>query len=200
MKEQLNFQEGYTYHIFNRGNNYEKIFFEEMNYYYFLDLTKKYLLPVCEIYAYCLIPNHFHILLKLNEKDELPEDYRNGKRKLHQPFSNFFNAYSKAINKKYNRRGSLFQDHLTRNVIDIDDCFINAVLYIHLNPNHHNLNKSYPDYIFSSYRDYVKNRPGFLEKEYVLEQFGNIENFIFLHRKRLSDLTGLQDLLGLYDT
>jgi putative transposase len=53
------FEPGVIYHVFNRGNNKENIFFEEENYRYFLELLKKHLLPIADIYAYCLLKNHF---------------------------------------------------------------------------------------------------------------------------------------------
>lgn len=102
---------GCTYHVFNRGNNKETIFKEEENYHYFFGLIAKYLLPVAKIYAYCLLGNHFHLLLKINEGYALPDKY---KVKPHLPFGHLFNAYTKAINNKYGRTGSLFQEHLKR--------------------------------------------------------------------------------------
>ena len=67
MKQDI-IEPGATYHIFNRGNNGEDIFKENENYLYFLDLIRKHLLSVCSIYAYCLLRNHFHLLLKGKEK------------------------------------------------------------------------------------------------------------------------------------
>ena len=64
-------EEGYFYHIYNRGNNSEKIFFSEENYAYFLKLLTKYIFPVADIYAYCLLNNHFHILVRIKEKNEI---------------------------------------------------------------------------------------------------------------------------------
>lgn len=71
-----------TYHIFNRGNNGENIFIEDKNYYYFLGLLKKHILPIADIYAYCLLKNHFHLLLKIKDPDEIPANF---KEKLYQP-------------------------------------------------------------------------------------------------------------------
>ncbi len=64
-------------------------FFEEENYNYFLSFVKKYLFPISDIYAYCLLKNRFHILLKIHDNCETSS----------QDFSNLFNAYTKAINK-----------------------------------------------------------------------------------------------------
>jgi len=55
------FEPGLLFHVFNRANNYEDLFREEKNYYYFLKLLKRHLIPISEMYAYCLMPNHFHL-------------------------------------------------------------------------------------------------------------------------------------------
>lgn len=94
------FQPGAVYHLYNRGNNKEDIFIEERNYIYFLHLLKKYILPISEVYAYCLLKNHFHVALRIKEKEKLPEKYQ---EKIHLPFSNLFNTYTKSINKAYER-------------------------------------------------------------------------------------------------
>ena len=62
--------QGSFYHIYNRGNNKEKIFFEEKNYRHFLKLFDKYLSPYVDVYAYCLMPNHFHFLIRVKMVEE----------------------------------------------------------------------------------------------------------------------------------
>jgi putative transposase len=92
---------GVFYHIYNRGNNRENIFREERNYTYFLHLYHRHITPIAETYAYCLLKNHFHLLIRV--KDSTIGETAS------QKFSNFFNAYSKAINLAYQRSGALFQ-------------------------------------------------------------------------------------------
>lgn len=74
---------GLVYHVFNRGNNRENLFREERNYRFFMDLYRKYIVPTATTYAYCLMPNHFHFLLKIREADSLVLDTK-------QQFSIFF--------------------------------------------------------------------------------------------------------------
>lgn len=102
---------GGTYHIFNRGNNKEDIFREAVNYDYFLQLLKKYIIPIADVYAYCLLKNHFHFLLRIKDAQDLPPKFC---ERPHLAFSHLFNAYTKAINKRYGRSGSLFQEHIKR--------------------------------------------------------------------------------------
>lgn len=92
-------QPGGYYHIFNRGNNRENIFIEERNYDYFMQLYSRHVQPVADTHAFCLLRNHFHLLVRIQDQTGLPS----------QAFSNFFNAYVKAINKAYGRTGALFQ-------------------------------------------------------------------------------------------
>ncbi len=59
--------EGHYFHIYNCGNNREDIFIEEKNYNFFLSLLKKHILPCSDILAFCLLKNHFHLLVYLKE-------------------------------------------------------------------------------------------------------------------------------------
>jgi len=63
----MQIEKGYIYHIYNQGNNRQKIFFEKENYLFFLKKMKTHLLPFCDILAYCLMPNHFHWMVLVNE-------------------------------------------------------------------------------------------------------------------------------------
>lgn len=143
---------GVTYHFYNRGNNQENIFLEERNYNYFLLLIKKYLLPISEIYAYCLLKNHFHLALKIKEKEELPLKYQ---EKIHLPFSNLFNTYTKSINKAYQRTGSLFQEHPQRNRVEDENYLRKLIVYIHLNPQKQKFTDRFDSYKHSSYKSYL---------------------------------------------
>ncbi len=169
---------GGVFHIFNRGNNRENLFREERNYPYFIGLIEKHLSPIAEIYAFCLMKNHYHLLLRLHDEDRFPEKYLKNPSK---PFSNLFNAYAKACNKAYGRTGSLFEEHPRRKRIEDEAFLVNAVKYIHLNPVEHGFVHDINDYPWSSYPHYRDQKESFLNKEYVLEAFGGLENFIFVH-------------------
>ena len=101
---------GHYYHVYNRGNNGEELFCEPRNYPYFLDLCVQYIEPVAETYAYCLMSNHFHFMVRIRdfesrqgstEGDRFPE--------VSRAFSNLFGTYTKAFNKAFQRTGSLFE-------------------------------------------------------------------------------------------
>ncbi|MEZ4792538.1 MAG: transposase [Gelidibacter sp.] len=175
----------YFYHIYNRGNNKEDLFVENENYLHFLNLIKKHLITVADVYAYCLMKNHFHLLIRMKSKEELNlNDIKLDK--LSQPFSNTFNAYSKAINKKYNREGSLFKVRFKRERITDLDYLRNVVVYIHLNPLKHNFTDDFRNYPFSSYSAMVSNKSTALKREQVLELFDGTVNFEYVHKEMAS--------------
>lgn len=186
------FEPGVAYHIYNRGNNKENIFREEENYRYFLELVKKYLLPIADIYAYCLLKNHFHLALRIKEPHLLEDRY---KEKPYLPFSHLFNAYSKSINKKYNRTGSLFQEHLPRKRIEDEAYLLQLIAYIHLNPVKHFFGDDFKNYRYSSYQAYISGKSSNIESEYVLRLFGDKENFEYWHNlNRLNLLDEIDDV------
>ncbi len=97
---QLSLQFGISYHIYNRGNNGENIFVEERNYSYFLRLYAKYIAPIADTFAYCLLRNHFHILLRVKQFDTIMDEHGSFKEPcsldikwLSQQFATFFGTY-----------------------------------------------------------------------------------------------------------
>ncbi|MHB0754772.1 transposase [Polaribacter sp. M15] len=164
----------YYYHIYNRGNNADNIFFDEDNYSYFLSLVKKHLLPISDIYAFCLLKNHFHILLKIHHNCENPSRY----------FSNLFNAYTKAMNKKYGRTGSLFEKPFKRIKITDENYLKTLILYIHLNQEHHQISSDFSKYKHSSYKLIISQKKTNIKRDEVLALFDGVKNFVETHFDR----------------
>jgi len=181
---------GQYYHIYNRGNNGENIFIEERNYAHFFNLYTKYVEPVAETFAYCLMRNHFHLLVCIKD---LPGFGNLEGLNPTQQFSNFFNSYAKSINKAYQRTGSLFQKRFGRILVTSPRYFECLVHYIHFNPQKHGFVADFREYPYSSYRAMLSDKPTRLKREQVLEWFGGKAAFEQAHR----DLPGLQDLAGL---
>jgi REP element-mobilizing transposase RayT len=178
--------ENNIYHIYNRGNNKENIFFEEKNYQFFLQRFRYYLDELVNVYAYCLMPNHFHVLLEVKNDGESInlKTANNELSPLEIAFKCFFMSYSKAINKAYNRTGSLFQTKFKRKPITNDAYLNNIVAYIHLNPVRAGLVKNAENWNFSSYKSYLKDLDDIIisDKNDVLEWFRGKENFIDFHK------------------
>lgn len=202
MSKIQNLEFGEFYHIYNRGNNYDLIFHEERNYNYFFTLFIKHLLPIADLYVYCLLPNHFHFLLRIKPVEEL-ESFKAEIKKLKKTslehlfvsrkFSNFFNAYSKAINKGYNRRGSLFQERFGRIKIEDENYFTSLIYYIHTNPIKHRLSNNFIDYPYSSYKVIARNDESIIKKDLVINWFGGLTEFIKFHQKdvNVNEITNL---------
>ena len=63
----MQFQDGHIYHVFNQGNNHQKVFFNRENYLFFLQKIRTHILPHADILAWCLMPNHFHLEIYVNQ-------------------------------------------------------------------------------------------------------------------------------------
>jgi len=179
---------GNYYHIYNRGNNSDNIFYENDNYYHFFRLYEKYINPIADTFAWCLLKNHFHFLIYLKTDAEIDTDllqYSTVKKpKTVSPskqFSHFFNAYTQAINKRHNRTGSLFEKNFERKLVSSEGYFQKLIYYIHNNPVHHGFVDKMVDYPWSSYGSIVSKKPTKLQRKQVIEIFDTIENFKYYH-------------------
>jgi len=102
---------GKTYKIVQHGNGDEPLFFEYLNKLYFQKLVERHLCPVCVILDCELKKYQIEMVLKFREESDIPKKFSG---KLHLPLSNLFNSYAKSINKRYNRKGSLFRTRFER--------------------------------------------------------------------------------------
>jgi REP element-mobilizing transposase RayT len=182
------------YHVFNHANGRENLFVEDKNYKFFLEKLAFHIFPACRIYAYCLMRNHFHLLISTRNKEELfelwqsPDAYKilDDKKislKISKVFSNLFSSYTQAFNKVYDRMGSLFIPSMKTESIETDDSFRRVVHYIHNNPVHHGFISSIENWPHSSYKIFFSNGPTKIERQYVLKVFGGIDKFIEYHSK-----------------
>ena len=185
MPQPVPLQSGKYYHIYNRGNNRENIFHETHNYRHFLNLYAKHVSPVADTYAYCLLRNHFHFLVRIKDLETLPEPLRS--KKPSQQFSNLFNAYAKAFNRAYERTGSLFQRPYSRIEIDSDAYFMQVVIYIHRNPQKHGFVEDFRTWPHSSYQTILSTQPTRLQREEVLEWFQGVEHFEEMYRYEVDE-------------
>lgn len=193
--------EGKTYHIYNRGNNRGDIFYENSNYYHFLRLYEKYVEPVTKTYAWCLLKNHFHFLVYIKTDSEINSKLLSystvdapKKIDVSKQFSHFFNAYAQAINKRYERTGSLFEKNFERKIIESDAYFQNLIFYIHNNPVQHGFTDLISTYPWSSYGTIVSNKPTKLQRNKVVEIYNGVESFKIFHSLN-HDLENIRDLM-----
>ena len=171
------------YHIYNKGNSKENIFFQERNYTFFLSKYEHYLIDLTETYSYCLIPNHFHLLIKIKSENELIPNHEIVQidKNVTEKFRIFLMGYVKAINKQEKREGSLFKRNLQIKPVIHDNHLRSLIAYIHINPVHHYLTKDFENYKWSSYRSLLSDKPTKLNRKEVIELFDGIENFKEYH-------------------
>jgi putative transposase len=177
-------QKGYFYHIYNRGINRALIFFEERNYYFFLKRFEYYLLKYVDIYSYCLLPNHFHYLIKIKENEFKEDTNKDMKRltALEKAFRDFFISYAKSINSEYKRTGALFQYKFKRKLITDHNYLTSIIAYIHLNPVKAGLCNEPQDWKFSSYKSVISKSKTNIKRKEVIEFYGDIGNLILFHK------------------
>ena len=196
------FESDTIYHVYNHGNGDEMIFRERENYRFFLERFKVYISHIAWIYVYCLVPNHFHFLIRVKSekilvdyfKEKYPDKVKSasGERSamsqkdiadlVSNQFKNFLISYSKSFNKMYGRRGSLFLDNFERIPVSDDDYFTNMIRYIHFNPVLHGFTESLYQWKFSSIHAYLSDKRSMIRRQDVTEWFGGTGQFKKFHQ------------------
>jgi REP element-mobilizing transposase RayT len=192
------FESEQFYHIYHRAVTGERLFINDSDYVEFLDRYSKYLQPYFNTWAYCLIPNHFHFLVKVKTQDELKVSsegektnasklYLKGKKPftflLENQFSRMLSGIALRHNKKYNRHGPLFDQGIKRVCITSESRIAYQIAYIHHNPIHHNVSKSFSGWKYSSYSTFIDQGKSKIAVNDVLQFLGNIETFHLVHRE-----------------
>jgi len=149
------FRKGQYYHLYNRGAGANLLFFNPANYEYCVRLIKRYHQRYgAAMIAYCLMPNHYHFLLR-QETDE--------------PLSKFigvlFNAYVQAVNREQERSGTLLEGRFRHVWVDREEYLIHLCRYIHLNPVKAKLVIPPEDWPYSNYLEWIGQRSGSLQDE-----------------------------------
>ena len=150
---------GKTYHIYNRGINGANLFVREENYRFFLQKYVLYLSDYVDTFAYCLLKNHFHLMIRV--KETLITDANFGKVEstgLHhtnhivsRQFARLFSCYTQSFNKAYGRTGGLFESPFKRKEVTSEAYFNRLLFYIHANPQLHGFTTDFTDYPHSSF-------------------------------------------------
>ena len=207
------------YHLYNHAVGKELLFYKNENYLYFLKKLKTKLCAYFDFYAYCLMPNHFHLVVSvkdyqtisslLDDPDSNPTRVLNPSNPnptrvlnprisqqelylfLSQKLSNVFNSYAQAINKQERRKGSLFYNRFKRKAITNDAYFLKLIHYLHYNPVKAGLCSDIEQWKYSSYNALISDKETVLNKNVVLQRFGGKANFIYCHKTEPS-LSGIE--------
>jgi REP element-mobilizing transposase RayT len=178
------------YQIVNRGINGEQLFKQLRNYSYFLSKYVHYIQPIADTYAYVLMGNHFHFLIRTKTEAQVRiainrPDWSIQAIYSHQ-FSKFFNCYAQSINKQEHRTGALLEESFRRIPIYTESYLLHMVYYIHFNPEKHKFVRNFELYPNSSYPIFIGNgsSPVPLQIEEVLTWFGGIQGFLKYHESK----------------
>jgi len=179
----MKFEPENLYHIYNQGNNKQNIFDSKEDYIIFMNEIRALLLPHCEIVAYCLMPNHFHLMVYTDTRNleqvkqgvVMIDPLSNGIRKL-------LSGYARIYNKKYERSGSLFRQKtkskllttgtvVTGSPLELTDYTEICFHYIHQNPFKAGLVNKLENWEYSSFKDYAGLRNGTLCNKELAKKF-----------------------------
>ncbi len=169
------------YHIYNQGNNQQLVFSDHEDCMNFLKRVKRHISPVCDILAYCLMPNHFHFLVITNETSAEALPLGNIEiTRLSNAFRLLASQYVLDYNKKHNRSGSLFRQKTKAKLLpDHEQAFI-CFQYIHQNPVKADLVNKMEHYEYSSFNDYAKRRNGTLCNRELAAQYLGLDSNNFI--------------------
>jgi putative transposase len=183
------------YHIYNHANGSDDIFTCEENYMFFLKKYEEHIGPIANTYAYCLMPNHFHLLVKIKDEKEIGtvvintthnltgfQNLSGYEKFISKQFSNLFNSYTKALNKQTQRMGNLFQRPFKRKIIDTEQYLKQLIIYIHTNPVHHGFTANAASWKYSSYNIIIGDEKTNLKRNEVISLFDDRKNFKAVHR------------------
>ena len=194
-------QYGKVYHIFNRGVNRMTIYKTRKNREYFLRLYFERIGPIVDTYAWCLMDNHFHLMVRIKTLGEIFKELSTSiapdklqKFNPSRQFANFFISYARAFNNQEKRKGALFERPFCRKEINNLDYYRQLVIYIHRNPVKGGFVTNPKDYEWSSYGNFFSVNPSGLSKDLVLSWFDSTINFKACHRKN-QDFSELKDAL-----
>lgn len=189
------FVAGESFHVYHRGVNSQKIFFNEENKRYFLAKFSIAIAPYMKVYAYALMGNHFHFMLAPRTSEEMGEAAKKYDKFafwqkvggdvnlfLEERWKRFMAGYAQAINNEQQRTGPLFEQRFNRIHIDTEAYWYNELYYIHHNPVHHRFCNEYEQYVWTSYNDYLSDAQTMVEREFVLTLFDNPDDFIKSHQ------------------
>lgn len=191
------------YHIYNRTNNQELLFKKENHRKIFLAKFKLYLFDFVDTYTWCLMGNHFHLLIKVKSQEiitrnilkipkaertaaqrnflQTPDDERLFHAVIERQFTRLFTAYAMIVNIDVNRQGNLFYRPFKRIRVESEKHLLWLVYYIHSNPARHGVVRDFTEYNWSSYKTFLSDKATYIMRDLVLAWFGGLEGFILFH-------------------
>ncbi len=223
MQQREILEAGGYYHVYTHGVGNCDLFSKPVDYMQFLHLYDRYIDPIAETFAWCLMPNHLHALVRIKSNicyrftsSDVDMDASGFKEVKWQTvdlsafeepdsvkvpipekhFSHLFNAYARYFNMRNHMKGVLFERSFKRKQIKNHKYFKNVVLYIHNNPVHHGFCSHPLEYPWTSYLSCISIKPTHLQREAVIGWFDNEANFKLQHNQSI-DVHAMNNFLNL---
>ena len=144
------------YHMMLRGINQQVIFEDDEDYTKFINTLETYkAVSGYKVFAYCLMSNHIHILIKVEKED------------IDLIMKRIAGSYVYWYNWKYYRKGHLFQDRFKSEPVENDEYFLTVLRYIHQNPIKAGIVEKIDEYEYSSYNEYIDRESSLIDKYFV---------------------------------
>ena len=162
------FVRGQLYHVYNRAAAQDQLFYHHGNYLHCLRLTKKFSLRYgVAVMAYCLMPNHYHFLLRQEHDIHISK------------FVNvLFNAYVQAVNREQGRKGTMFESRFRYVHVDRDEYARYLCRYIHLNPKAATLVNDPAEWPYSNYLEFIGARAGqLMDYDFMRQYWSTAEGY-----------------------
>lgn len=195
---------GGVYHVYNHAVMPNLLFGDGEDRHFFVMLLREKVIHFAEVFAYALIPNHFHIALRIKSEAALralladpeynPTAYERKwlageatfTKMIGDHWANIFAMYTAHRNPKAKRRGTLLDQTVRRIRVRDDLVSRRLIMYIHTNEVKHHIRNDYEgsSYLICSYAYYFKDRSDhWLARDTVLERFGGLDSFVRKHRE-----------------
>ncbi len=189
--------EGYFYHMYNHGVHDIDLFREKFDFQYYLEKFKLYFSPYFEVYAYCLMPNHYHFIVRVREEEDIRKEIANlidSKAKtyflkgeipldklIEDQFRRMHSSYTLKMKRIYKNWGPLFLSKHKRVRIHFIEKILKQICYVHHNPIHHHFTNNYISWPYSSYHQLIHENNSLIETGKVFQLFGGKNDFIKSH-------------------
>jgi putative transposase len=188
------------YHVYNHAVGKENLFERDADYIYFLKKLKEHVVPVSEVMSYCLLPNHFHLIIRVKTHEDVEnflrqrlgiEKFDKAKNsneyflsdQISKIFSNFFNTYAKHYNFWKGRTGTLFKRNFRRKDIETTAYLNRLICYVHQNPVTAGFAQSLEHWKYSSYAALISTHPTLIPREEIISLFGDLDNLKYCHSR-----------------
>ena len=187
----MQFYENQYYHLYNRTNNEEALFRSDENYLYFMKKYRFYLDDYLDTIGYCLMPTHFHFLVRVKSQANSSDDFKSSDEYsllISKQIGILLRSYTRAFNKMWERHGNLFNQKTNAKPVSNDRYLITLLTYIHQNPMRSGLSEKAFEWKYSSYQDYIDLRNGNLpKKDVILSMIRKEELIHFTENKILNN-------------